>query len=931
MARAARGRRLRPTIAVALTLVLFAIPTTPGGAATEPIDAELATPSVRAGLTGEVFYFVLPDRFANGDPSNDTGGIPGGALENGFDPTNRGFFHGGDLAGLLDELDYLDGLGVSAIWMGPVFKNRPVQGLGSPFVSAGYHGYWTEDFTRVDPHFGTNAELQTLLDAVHTRGDKLFFDVITNHTADVIDYAERTYTYISKAEQPYLDAAGVPFDDRDYAGTDTFPALDADVSFPYTPIFNSRADARIKSPQWLNDPTLYHNRGNTSFSGENSVYGDFFGLDDLFTEHPRVVRGMINLFDRWVRFGVDGFRIDTTKHVNIEFWQQWVPAILAQASKIGNDDFFMFGEIFDPNPNFPSIFSTEGLLPAVLDFGFQNRAQRFAAESAPTELLQDFFADDDWYTDADSNAYSLPTFLGNHDMGRIGMFVENANPGASDDELLSRDLLAHALMYFARGNPVIYSGDEQGFTGAGGDQLARQDMGPSLTEEYCDDDQIGTDENPCEDNFDTDHPIYTTLADLGAVVADHEALQSGAQIHRYATDQAGIYAFSRVDRDERVEYLVAANNAETEQTATFATLTPDAEFSAVWPSGAGGITADAAGEVTVTVPPLSVVVWRADRPIPDSEAAPAIALEAPEPVFLDKDGHDREGLWLSAALDRDLYAEVTFAASIDGGDWEVVGTDDNAPYQIFLSTEGLDPGTPIELKAIVDDLNGHLDSAEASSEVPSPPPPPDPSADEPDMVVIPGSLQSELGCPGDWMPDCANTALTYDANGDVWTGTFTVPAGDWEYKVAIDGSWAENYGAGGVRDGANIQLSLSAPTSVTFWYKTDTHFVTDDVNSEIVTAPGSYQSEIGCSSDWDPACMMSWLQDLDGDGVYVFTTDRIPAGSYEVKVAHDRSWNENYGAGGVQNGPNILFDVGGGDTVVFRYDISTHVLTIASV
>ena len=64
------------------------------------------------------------------------------------------------------------------------------------------------------------------------------------------------------------------------------------------------------------------------------------------------------------------------------------------------------------------------------------------------------------------------------------------------------------------------------------------------------------------------------------------------------------------------------------------------------------------------------------------------------------------------------------------------------------------------------------------------------------MVVIPGSLQSELGCPGDWMPDCTNTAVSYDANGDVWTGTFDVPAGAWEYKVALNGTWDENYGAG---------------------------------------------------------------------------------------------------------------------------------------
>jgi hypothetical protein len=91
----------------------------------------------------------------------------------------------------------------------------------------------------------------------------------------------------------------VPFDDRDYAGTDEFPDLDVDVSFPYTPFFNTEADASVKAPAWLNDRTLYHNRGNTTFSGENSVYGDFFGLDDLFTEHPRVVDGMIDIFKTW--------------------------------------------------------------------------------------------------------------------------------------------------------------------------------------------------------------------------------------------------------------------------------------------------------------------------------------------------------------------------------------------------------------------------------------------------------------------------------------------------------------------------------------------------------------------------------------------------------------------------------------------------------
>ena len=140
----------------------------------------------------------------------------------------------------------------------------------------------------------------------------------------------------------------------------------------------------------------------------------------------------------------------------------------------------MFGEVFDTTKSVHVALHDHDRVQAVLDFPFQKAARSFAARSRATDELRDFFTGDDWYTDADSNAYQLPTFLGNHDMGRIGHFIRNATTRApSDGELLARDRLAHALMYFSRGNPVIYYGDEQGFTGDGGDQDARQDMFPS--------------------------------------------------------------------------------------------------------------------------------------------------------------------------------------------------------------------------------------------------------------------------------------------------------------------------------------------------------------------------------------------------------------------------------------------------------------------
>jgi len=201
----------------------------------------------------------------------------------------------------------------------------------------------------------------------------------------------------------------------------------------------------------------------------------------------------------------------------------------------------------------------------------------------------------------------------------------------------------------------------------------------------------------------------------------------------------------------------------------------------------------------------------------------------------------------------------------------------------------------------------------------------------PTSVTIAGSLQSELGCGGDWDPGCAATRLTFDANDGVWQGTWSVPAGSWEYKAALNDDWAENYGANATRDGANISLVQGSSGFVKFYYDHSTHWITSNRNATIAVAPGSFQSELGCPGDWQADCLRSWLEDPDGDGTYTFTTAAIPAGSYEAKVAINESWDENYGAGGVQNGPNIPLTVTAGATVTFSYVASTHVLTITVV
>jgi glucan 1,4-alpha-glucosidase len=200
---------------------------------------------------------------------------------------------------------------------------------------------------------------------------------------------------------------------------------------------------------------------------------------------------------------------------------------------------------------------------------------------------------------------------------------------------------------------------------------------------------------------------------------------------------------------------------------------------------------------------------------------------------------------------------------------------------------------------------------------------------DPTSVTVVGSLQSELGCSGDWQADCATTHLGYDAGDDVWQGTFPVPAGNWEYKAAINDSFDENYGLHAQKDGLNIPLNLPSGADVKFYYDHKTHWITDNRNSVIAVAPGSFQSELGCPGDWQPDCLRSWLQDPDGDGVYTFETTALPAGSYDSKVAINETWDENYGAGGVPGGGNITFTVPADNLkVTFSYDSVSHVLTI---
>lgn len=566
----------------------------------------------------EIVYFVLPDRFENGDEANDRGGIAGDRLDHGFDPTHKGFYHGGDLAGLTRRLDYIQSLGATAIWLGPIYKNKPVQG-SSGNESSGYHGYWITDFTQVDPHFGTREDMKRFVDAAHARGMKVYLDIITNHTADVIKYREcpqNDCAYRSHADYPHStrgDAEGERinqgFSGVDKQTTENFAKL-TDANYAYTP-YVPEGEEDVKVPAWLNDPIYYHNRGDTTFSGESSTFGDFAGLDDLFTENPRVVQGFIDIFGTWIDdFGIDGFRIDTARHVNPEFWQAFVPAMLERAEARGIPNFHIFGEVYDPDPGALARFTRVDGFPSVLDFAFQSTVTDVVAKGAPTAGLARLFAADALYQGGADAAKRLPTFLGNHDMGRFARFVREAHPEATDQEVLKRVILGHAMMFFSRGVPVIYYGDEQGFVGDGGDQDARADMFPSRVATYNDNDLVGTDATTAEANFDIRHPLYAAVAGMAKVRGSDPALRSGDQIVRAYGDEPGLFAFSRRLPGSSGETLVVLNTSTRPIAAQVQVDTASLSWTSL--HGRCGPTATAPGSYRVEVASLSYVVCKAE-------------------------------------------------------------------------------------------------------------------------------------------------------------------------------------------------------------------------------------------------------------------------------------------------------------------------------
>ena len=612
-------------------------------------NSDLVKPVIRGAQSDESVYFIMTDRFENGDTSNDYGGVDKSKSVSGFSPEETGWWHGGDFKGITKRLDYIKGMGFTSIWITPPVVQKYVQG-----GSAAYHGYWGVDFTTVDPHLGSEADFKELVTQAHKINMKVIIDVVINHTADVI----------------YYDSMGRPQ--------------------------VSAADANIKKPDWLNLISNYHNLGNDPSIGNAVQDGDFFGLDDLETENPKVINGWVDLWSSWItKFDIDGMRIDTFKHVNPDFWKIFIPKIQAAAISAGKKDFPIFGEAADSDAPSLSEYVAGGQVPSVLDFAFEKQVKSFVQFGVDAEKLAELFNGDDLYTTANTSAYGLATFLGNHDMGRIGYFLSNAVAVGENQALLERSKLANAALFLLRGGPVLYYGDEKGMTGNGGDKKARQDMFATQVIDWQGELRIGSEPVKTASSFAVHNPLEDQITELQKIIAANPALRNGTQEVRYA--KKGQFVVTRYLNG--TEYIVALNGADTASQSQFKVATSKGQ----WEVLSGSCNIESATEVSLTIPQRSYCVAKSKTAIAPSSAIKISALKV---VTTTLPSGWRE---VSAQVAGNNYTEVTFNVRVKGKNWQSIGTADRrtfatdqtkgALYRVYLHPEDFKKGSIIEIVA----------------------------------------------------------------------------------------------------------------------------------------------------------------------------------------------------------------------------------------
>ena len=438
---------------------------------TSPPSEAAAVPSVSQpapkfpAWPDAVLYFVIVDRFADGDATNNVT----------VDRNAKGTFHGGDLKGLIQQIDQIADLGVTALWITPVVKNIDGYVTGAGFPDWGYHGYWADDFTKVDPRFGTEEDLKKLREECHKRGIRLLLDVVYNHAG-----------------------------------------------------YNSHYLTDSKTKDWFRT----EDRGTC---GQDDLTSCISGLPDFKTELPAVDEYLWNAqLGLAKRVGLDGFRLDTVKHVDHPFWKEH----RSRTRNLVAKDFFLLGEVWGGDAQVLDPWFAGDEIDAGFDFSFQGSALGFVQGRGRGVAFDRYLK----MREKIRAGYLVSHFLSSHDV-----------PGAlyqlKGETQLFR--LAAILEFTSIGIPMIYYGEEVGRMG--GDWPDNRSDMPWGEQKIL----PGTGQP-------RDETLRADYRRLIAIRKAHPALSRGVHTNLYG--EGDTLVFSQQDAESKDLVIVAVNRGSAEST-----------------------------------------------------------------------------------------------------------------------------------------------------------------------------------------------------------------------------------------------------------------------------------------------------------------------------------------------------------------------------
>lgn len=520
----------------------------------------------------QTIYFILTDRFFNGDTTNDH--VTNLKDQNGNDYDERivlegqptSGYNGGDIEGIRQKLDYIKGLGFTAIWLTPPIKNQIAE---TNFH--GYHGYWASDFTKVDSHMGTLEQYQQFVKEAHEKGLYVIQDVVVNHTGDYQKIAKDVTAETMKSNagnipesEFYLEQKSVPFNHPE--------------QLPWA--LNNIND--LTYDEWKNNSFFHYNTGITDYTNLDNMHThQSADLDDMVTESP-VVRNLLRGYFRyWIdKAGIDGYRIDTALYVEPDFFEGFINdndpnnmGTRPYGISKGKKDFINFGEAFSQDESVCGSYTKsssgnermDGMIYFPLRYAIADTISSGSKTSAIGDVLKNRY-EKNYY----SNPDRLVTFIDNHDMDRWPLTVKG------NKELIK---MAYGIIYTIPGIPQVYYGSEQGFDGEDRAGMFKGSfLSPGQTQP--------------EDKFDTSNEWYKYFQTLNKMRKENRVFRYNTlNVLQETNDTAGVFAYIVQEKDEggnllsgeknKAIYVMNTANADKILDASFANLASGDKFTLV--------------------------------------------------------------------------------------------------------------------------------------------------------------------------------------------------------------------------------------------------------------------------------------------------------------------------------------------------------------